>query len=190
VLKRRLFTALPMPTRVIKWVDTIGAREAQGWEFHFLNWNKDTFTWTDEVLADNPVFQDLLKEEEAVYPDITAELPGVPLEKEIVDHRAVMDKDEPNFRVLTARVLDNANINPATHLWATHAAEAQPVTPGPTMIDANEDKIIYNLVFDLPDAGLAPPIAPDGVAVVPHDTPDAHAFEPNPAEDTKPATKR
>ncbi len=30
MLKRRSFTALPMPTRLIKWVDTIGAQEAQG----------------------------------------------------------------------------------------------------------------------------------------------------------------
>ena len=64
VLKRRAFTALPMPTRVIKCVDTIGAREAQGREFRFLNWNKDAFTWTDEVPADDPAFQGLLKEEE------------------------------------------------------------------------------------------------------------------------------
>jgi hypothetical protein len=189
MLKRRSFTALPMPMRVIKWVDTIGAQEAQGREFCFLNWNKDSFTWTDKVPADNPAIQGLLKEEEAVYPNITAELPGVPLEEEVVDHRAVTDEDEPNFRVLAARALDNANINPAAHLRAAHVAEAQPVAPGPALIDANEDKIIYKPTFDLPGAGLAPPIAPDGVAVVPHNAPDAHAFEPNPAEDTEPATK-
>jgi hypothetical protein len=190
VLKRRSFMALPMSMRVIKWVDTIGAREAQGREFRFLNRNKEAFTWTDKVPADDPAFKGLLKEEEAVYPDITAELPGVPLEEEVVDHRAVTDKDEPDFRVLVARALDNANIDPATHLWAAHAVEAQPVAPGPALIDANEDEIIYKLTFNLPDAGLAPPIAPDGMAVVPHDMPDMHAFEPNPAEDTKPATKR
>jgi hypothetical protein len=122
VLKRRSFTALPMPTRVIKRVDTIGVREAQGREFRFLNRNKDAFTWTDKVPADNPAFQGLLKEEEAVYPDITAELPGVPLEEEVVDHRTVTDKDEPDFRVLAARALDNANINPAAHLQAIRAA--------------------------------------------------------------------
>ncbi len=142
------------------------------------------------MLADNPAFQGLLNEEEAVYPNITAELPGVPLEEEVIDHQTVTDKDEPDFRVLAARALDNANINPATHLWAAGAVEAQPVAPGPTLIDADEDNIIYELTFNLPDAGLAPPIAPDGVAVVPHDVPDVHAFEPNPAEDTKPATKR
>ncbi len=139
--------------------------------------------------ADDPAFQGQLKEEEAVYPDNTAELPGVPLEEEVVDYWAVTDKDEPNFRVLAARALDNANINPAAHLRATRAAEAQPVVPGPALIDANEDEIIYNLTFDLPDARLAPPIAPDGVAVVPHNATNPHAFEPSPAEDTEPATE-
>ncbi len=142
------------------------------------------------MLVDDPAFQSLIKEEEVVYLNITAELPEVPLEEEVVDHRAVKDKDELNFRVLVARALDNANINPAAHLRAAHTAEAQPVAPGSALIDANEDKIIHNLTFDLPDAGLAPPIAPDGVAVVPHNAPDAHAFEPNPAEDTEPATER
>ncbi len=140
--------------------------------------------------VDDPAFQGLLKEEEAVYPNITAELPGVPLEEEVIDHQAVTDKDEPDFRVLAARGLDNANINPAAHLWAARTTEAQPVAPGPALIDANEDEIIYELMFDLPDAGLTPPIAPDSVAVVPHNAPNMHAFEPNPAEDTKPATER
>jgi hypothetical protein len=190
VLKQRSFMALPMPTRVIKRVDRIGAQEAQGLEFCFLSRNKDAFTWTDKVPADNPAFQSLLKGEEAVYSNITAELPGVPLEEEVVDHRAITDKDEPDFRVLAARALDYTNINPAAHLQAARVAEAQPVAPGPALIDADEDKIIYKLTFDLPDAGLAPPIAPVGVAEVPHDMPDTHAFEPKPAEDTKLATKR
>ena len=103
MLKRRLFTALPMPTRVIKWVDTIGVQDGQGQEFCFLNRNKDAFTWTDEVPPDDPAFQGLLEEEEAVYSDITAELPGVSLEEEVVDHQAVTDEDEPDFRVLVAR---------------------------------------------------------------------------------------
>jgi hypothetical protein len=79
LLKRQSFTALPMPTRVIKRVDTIAVQKAQGRGFCFLNRNKDAFTWTDKVLADDPAFQGLLEKEEAVYPNITAELPGVPL---------------------------------------------------------------------------------------------------------------
>jgi hypothetical protein len=166
-------------------------QEAQGWELSFLNWIKNAFIWTDEVPVDDPAFQGLLKEEEAVYPNINAELPGVPLEEEVIDHQhqAITDKDEPNFRVLMARALDNANINPAAHLRAAPAVEAQPIAPDPALIDADEDEIIYKLTFNLPDAGLAPPIAPDGMAVVPHDAPNAHTFEPNPREDTEPATK-
>jgi hypothetical protein len=95
----------------------------------------------------------------------------VPLEEEVVDHRAITNKDEPDFRVLAARALDNTNINPAAHLRAARMGESQPVAPGPALIDANEDEIIYKLTFDLLDAGLAPPIAPDGVAMVPHDVP-------------------
>jgi hypothetical protein len=44
MLKQWSFTALPIPMKVIKWVDTIEAQEAQGREFRFLNWNKDAFT--------------------------------------------------------------------------------------------------------------------------------------------------
>jgi hypothetical protein len=60
----------------------------------------------------------------------------VPLEEEVVDHRAITDKDEPDFRVLVARALDNANINPAAHLRAARMVEAQPVAPGPALFDA------------------------------------------------------
>ncbi len=108
-------------------------RPRSGREFRFLNRNKDTFTWTDEVPADNPAFQGLFEEEEAVYPDINADLPEVPLEEEVIDHQAITDKDEP-VRVLVPSVLDNANINPAAHLQAARAAEAQPVASGPALI--------------------------------------------------------
>jgi hypothetical protein len=99
VLKRRSFTTMPMPMRVIKCVDAIGECEQQGHNFCFLNHNKEAFDWMDEVPVDDPAFQGLLKEEEegvAVYPDITAELPGVPLEDNLVDHQVAINK-EPDF---------------------------------------------------------------------------------------------
>jgi hypothetical protein len=37
LLKRRSFTAMPMPQRIIKWVNAIGKREKQGRDFCFLN---------------------------------------------------------------------------------------------------------------------------------------------------------
>ena len=70
-----------MPDRVIKRVNTIGAREKQGRDFWFLNRRKEPFEWTDEVPEDDPEFQGLL-EEPAAYPDLSAaprrqrELPG------------------------------------------------------------------------------------------------------------------
>jgi hypothetical protein len=62
ILKRRLFTPLPMPDRVIKQVNAIGAREKQGREFRFLNRRKEPYEWTDEVPEDDPKFQGLFKE--------------------------------------------------------------------------------------------------------------------------------
>jgi hypothetical protein len=76
---------MPMPQRIIKRVNAIDKREKQGRNFCFLNRNKDKFDWTDKVPADNPTLQGLLEEEgkqEATYPDVTAELPGVPLTPE------------------------------------------------------------------------------------------------------------
>jgi hypothetical protein len=72
------------PDQVIKHVNAIGAWEGQGRAFRFLNWSWDPYEWTDEVPEDNPDFQGLLdnKEEEAIYPDISAELPGVELEED------------------------------------------------------------------------------------------------------------
>jgi hypothetical protein len=110
-----------MPTRVIKCVDVIGAHKAQSQDFRFLNHNKDPFDWTDEVPADDPAFQGLLEEEEgaAVYPDITAELPGVTLEDDLINHQAVVDDEKPNFRELATQALDNAGIDPASCCMTT-----------------------------------------------------------------------
>ncbi len=62
VLNHRLFTAMPMPQRMIKWVNAIGKCEKQDCNFCFLNRNKDEFDWTDEVPADYPTLQGLLEE--------------------------------------------------------------------------------------------------------------------------------
>ncbi len=92
VLKRRLFTPMSMPD------NTIGEREGQGCTFCFLNWRKEPFEWTDLVPEDNPEFQGLLDdEEEAAYPKISAELPGVELEEEERDFTPITDELEADF---------------------------------------------------------------------------------------------
>jgi hypothetical protein len=90
VLKRRSFTPMPMPDWVIKRVDAIGEREGQGLTFRFLNRQKEPYEWTDEVPEDDTDFQGLLEnEEEAVYLDVSTELPGVELEAEERDFTPV-----------------------------------------------------------------------------------------------------
>lgn len=68
-----------MPKSIIDKVNRIGKREKQGREFLFSNRSRELFPWMDEVPIDNPNFQGLLKDE-APYPDVPEELPGVELE--------------------------------------------------------------------------------------------------------------
>jgi hypothetical protein len=84
VLKHCSFMPMPMPDWVIKRFNAIRAQEGQGRAFQFLNQSQDPYGWTEEVPKDDPDFQGLLdnKEEEAIYPDISAELPGVELEED------------------------------------------------------------------------------------------------------------
>ena len=117
VLKRRSFTPMAMPDRVIKQVNSIGLRERQGREFGFLNWRQEPYEWTDEVPEDDPDFQGLL-EEPAPYSNLSAELPGVLLKDEEADLHVATDKPEPDFAELAAAALDNAGINANNRLQA------------------------------------------------------------------------
>jgi hypothetical protein len=152
-----------MPDRVIKCVNAIGLREKQGCTFWFLNRRQEPYEWTDTDPEDDPEFQGLLKdEEEAAYPDISAELPGVELESKEVDYAAVTDEPVPNFEQLAATALNNAGINPQDRLRASWATAGR---TGPTLVEAKDDEKIYEITFDLPDAGL------DGGNIVPNDAP-------------------
>ena len=78
-----------------------------------MNQRGEPYKWTDEVPEDDPDFQGLLDENEdtAVYPDVSAELPGVELESEERDFQTVTDKPEPNFLNLAGAALHNAGID-------------------------------------------------------------------------------
>ena len=155
ILKRRSFTPMPMPDHVIQRVNAIGKREKQGRTFRFLNRRGEPFEWTDEVPEDDPEFQGLLEEtaDTAVYPDISAELPGVLLEEQEQDFQPVTDDPEPNFRDLAGDALYNAGIDTDE---ALRRAQLGDTPPEPAMVEANEDELVYELTFDLPDAGLGP----------------------------------
>jgi hypothetical protein len=155
ILKRRSFTPMPMPDHVIQRVNAIGTREKQGRTFRFLNRRGEPFEWTDEVQEDDPEFQGLLEEtaDTAVYPDISAELPGVLLEEQEQDFQPLTDDPEPDFRDLAGDALYNAGIDTDE---AFRRAQLGDTPPGPAMVEANEDELVYELTFDLPDAGLGP----------------------------------
>ena len=156
VLKRRSFTPMPMPDRVIKQANTIGERKGQGRTFRFLNRRKEPYEWTDSVPEDDPEFQGLLEnDDKAPYPDISVELPGVALEIEERDFTRVMDKPEDDFCDLAGAALHNAGIDADQRIRA--ALNANNKHQAPAIIEANEDEIVSEVTFDtlsLPDAGL------------------------------------
>ena len=145
-----------MPDRVIKPVNAIGLCEKEGQAFRFLNHRQEPYKWTDAVPEDDPEFQGLLKDDkEAAYPDISAEPPGVELKSEEGDYAAVIDGPEPDFEQLATTALDNAGIDLQDCLCAAQAAAAAaPLRAEPALVEANEDKIVYKITFDLPDVGL------------------------------------
>jgi hypothetical protein len=172
MLKRHSFTAMPMSDRVIKWVNAIRLQELQGHKFCFLNLQQEPFTWTDEVPEDDPEFQGMLEgeEEEAIYPDILAELPGVTLEDVDDPLPVIVDEPELDFRELAVRALDNAGINPDKQLRGAHDLAPTVQAQGPVIVEANNSRIIYEVTFDLPNAGLG------GVPAEPAPAPPEETF--------------
>ncbi len=147
-----------MPDRIIARVNRIGAREKQGCTFHFLNWKAQPYEWTNKVPEDDPEFQGLLEEEEATpYPDLSTKPPGVELEHEEGKFTVITKEDEPDFWALAATALDNAGIDPDVRLRdATNQVGNVPESQDPALIEPDQDKVVYEITFDLPDAGLAP----------------------------------
>ena len=91
-----------MPTAVIAKVDEIGKKENQGKEFRFLNQNKESFEWTDEVPDDDGEFQGL-PGEETPFPDISSELPWVILKDKLVGPTTALEEEpEPAFEEKSA----------------------------------------------------------------------------------------
>ena len=149
ILKRRTWTALPMPDKVIDKVNRIGKSERQGREFCFLNRSKEPYSWTNSVPEDDPEFQGLL-EEEAPFPELSAQLPGVPLEcdKDGEVFEVVTDEPEPDFDDLAAAALDNAGIDTGDRLHAARAAADGAAQNGPCIVEAEPGEIVYDITFD------------------------------------------
>ena len=155
---------MPMPDHVIRQVNAIGKRESQGCAFRFLNRHGEPYEWTDEVPEDDPEFQGLLDEAEntAVYPNVSAELPGVALKEQERDFQTITEEPEPDFRDLAEAGLHNAGIDADTALQRAHLENAP---RGPAVVEAEDDKIVYKITFDLPNAGLQPTVGDPAVTL-------------------------
>jgi hypothetical protein len=148
-----------MPDRVIKRVNKIGEQEGQGQTFRFLNRQKQAYEWTDVVPEDDDDFQGLLEDkvEAAPYPDISAELPGVELDEEEREFQMILNEPEPDFRDMTAAALYNAGIDGDKTIRAGRAralAAAHVVQRGAAVVEANENELVYEIKFDVPDEGV------------------------------------
>jgi hypothetical protein len=73
-IKRRKFTACPMPDSVIKKVEAFG--KSSSGVFDFANRNGILFEWKEEV---NECPEGIVKEDVVLYPSLIAEFPGVTL---------------------------------------------------------------------------------------------------------------
>jgi hypothetical protein len=67
--------------------------------------------------------------------------------------------DEPDFRDQADAALRNAGIDAGEIIRRAHRNEDKP--QGAALVEADDDEIIYEITFDLPDAGLVPPGPPD-----------------------------
>ena len=97
--------------------------------------------------------------EEAPFPDISSELPGVVLEDELVGPTTALEEEpEPDFEAQYAAALDNADIQVDEQLCASRTQVA--TVP---IVVARPDEIMYEVELgaDEPDEGLhAPPTPP------------------------------
>ncbi len=91
------------------------------------------------------------------------------LESEESDFQLITDDPEPHFRELAATAHDNAKINPTKRIQAAwdRVAAIAAETAGPRLVEAAENEIVYEITFDLPDAGLGQYAFPPGAPTSP-----------------------
>ncbi len=67
----------------------------------------------------------------------------------------VIEEEEPDFQDLAAQALENARIDTEECIWAANnLPPAALLQDGPALVEDNNDKIVYELTFNLLDAGL------------------------------------
>ena len=136
VVTRRSFTEFPMPDRVIKKVNHWGKTQKNlkyGRNVEFLNRSREQFSWENKELDEEVG----LVEDEAVHPEIPAEIPGVELESDYEDtDGAVQDEPAPAFTDLQAAAAANADLARPT---GVRPAQITGVRPAAAVLDLTDD---------------------------------------------------
>ena len=135
-----------MPDRVIKRVNDIGEQEGQSCDSDLQNCWREPYEWTDKVPEDDLEFWGILANDKAMalYPDISAELPGVELEEDEHKYQTETDKPKADFCDLADTVLHNAGINADNMLRKVQArVAAEMEQQGPALVEADEVEIVY-----------------------------------------------
>ena len=127
IIKRRNFTALPMPDRVVRRVIALGKTAKQQRKdkvsLQFLNRNKDKFDWDNDELDD---IEPLIQKDTV---DMRAELPGVLLESDLPAD-SPLESDMPTDRDLAAAAAQNAGLLPPLQVPETTGVDDEGPTTG------------------------------------------------------------
>ncbi len=103
------------------------------------------------------------------------------------DYPAITEEPEADFQHLATTALDNAGINTvALLLTARVLADAAAIgialqNPRAALVEADKDKIVYKITFNLLDAGLEPDIEPTIPLVQPGNTTAVNAANYDPS---------
>jgi hypothetical protein len=111
----------------------------------------------------------------------------VELTSEEDDYPAITEEPEADFQHLAAAALDNAGFD--TVAWLRTARDLvdaatigiAPQNPRAALVEANEDKIVCEITFNLPDAGLEPDIEPTIPPVQPGNATAVNATDYDPS---------
>ena len=144
VIKRRNFTVLPYPNRMIKKINEWGAKNKLEAKLTFHDRNNKPFSWEDDAADElNLVADNAVETEAAPFPDIPAEMPGVRLQEDM-PVTALESVPVPSDHDLADVAAANAN-------FGSQDNNVPGVQPEPDEVQPPQEQV-YNLIFDAPHA--------------------------------------
>ena len=139
VLKRRKIIPLPMPDSVIKKVTDWGRKslKAQSTKtLKFLNRTKEAYAWENDEFNED---EDLVQQE-TIHPDLTANMPGIQLEEDLIDPpTAVQDEDLSDAEIAHAAAVNGGLSETPTQTTGVYNAGYDVATTADEQQENTED---------------------------------------------------